>query len=65
MIKITKQYKTKEGRDKEAKKFHEALVGSPAYVNSEIAIVKEGDLEVTLCIGNNNDHDYEQYFRRD
>ncbi len=35
--------------------FHEALAGSPAYKNSEIAIVEETDDSFTLCIGENND----------
>ena len=63
-IYITKTYKTKEGRDNEMKKFHNALVGSPAYANNEIAIVAEDDLSVTLCIGKNNENDYKQIFKK-
>lgn len=64
-IYITKKHKTKESRNKEANRFHEALAGSPAYVNGEIAITMEGDLEVTLCIGNNNDNNFTQTYKRD
>lgn len=36
-------------------KFHEALVGSPAYINSEIAICEEQEGFV-LIVGNENDN---------
>lgn len=37
-------------------KLHNALVGSPAYINSEIAIVEDGDDGFILVVGNPNDH---------
>lgn len=38
---------------------HEALAGSPGYISSEIALVKdEGDTDyTTLCVGDHNDSD--------
>ena len=56
-IYITKEYKIQEERDVEMAKHHEALVGSPAYVSSEIAITRDGTLGFTLCIGSNNGTD--------
>ena len=35
---------------------HEALVGSPAYINSEIAIVEGDNDDFYLCVGNGNGH---------
>lgn len=37
--------------------YHEALVGTPGYLNSEIAIVEEDENSFTLCVGNSNDND--------
>lgn len=47
--------KSKEELDKSVEKIHNSLVGSPAYINSEIAIV-EGDSEdeYIICIGEDN-----------
>lgn len=42
-----------KGKPEVADKMHEALKGSPAYVNSEIALVKDTDW-TTLCVGDNN-----------
>ena len=56
-IRIVKRYWDHETMMKEMTKFHEALVGSPAYVNSEIAICETGEDEFTLVIGNDNDND--------
>ena len=50
---ITKRYSSKEECLKEKEAFHNALVGSPAYVNNEIGLISEGDLEFTLCVGEN------------
>lgn len=36
---------------------HEALVGSPAYINSEIAIIEEDANSFTVCIGIPNGND--------
>lgn len=36
---------------------HEALKGSPAYINSEIAICDNDDTSFYLVVGNNNDRD--------
>lgn len=38
-------------------KFHNGLKGSPAYINSEIAICDLQDDAFTIIIGNCNDHD--------
>lgn len=35
---------------------HEALVGSPGYISSEIALVKD-EGNTTLCVGDHNDND--------
>lgn len=48
-------------------KFHDALVGSPAYINSEIALCTDMDPETNsdkkdefyLVVGNNNKHNME------
>ena len=56
-IYITKEFKTEEERDKEMKRHHDALVGSPAYVSSEIAITRDGTLGFTLCVGSNTGND--------
>ena len=54
--------------------FHEALVGSPAYINSEIALCdvnENGEASFVLCIGENNDNnvsfevDYNNLKRKD
>lgn len=44
-----------KGKSEVANKMHEALKGSPAYVNNEIALVKDTDW-TTLCVGNNNNN---------
>lgn len=36
--------------------FHDALAGSPAYRNSEIAIVEEDKSSFTLCVGEDNEN---------
>ena len=36
---------------------HAALVGSPAYITSEIAIVEGDNDDFYLVVGNENDHD--------
>ena len=51
-----------KGKDKEdtfliKAAFHNALAGSPAYVDSEIAICDEDDTSFHLVIGNINDCD--------
>ena len=38
-------------------KMHNALCGSPAYVNSEIALSDYTEEGPILIIGNNNEHD--------
>ena len=38
-------------------KFHLGLVGSPAYINSEIVISDLQDDAFTLIVGNGNDYD--------
>ena len=49
-----------KGKDKEdtfliKEAFHNALAGSPAYVDSEIAICAEDDTSFHLVIGNSNE----------
>ena len=49
-----------KGKDKEEtfvmkEKMHNALAGSPAYVDSEIAICDEDDTSFHLIIGNSNE----------
>ena len=49
-----------KGKDKEdtflmKEKMHNALAGSPAYIESEIAICDEDDNTFHLIIGNNNE----------
>lgn len=51
-----------KGKDKEntflvKEKFHNALAGSPAYKNSEIAICDEEDTSFHLVIGDRNECD--------
>ena len=58
-IYITKKFETKEARDMEMAKFHDALAGSPAYVNSEIVIVTNDDCEFILCVGKDNENNLE------
>lgn len=40
-------------------KIHLGLVGSPAYINSEIAVCDLQDDAFTLIVGNSNDNDIE------
>lgn len=49
-FKVKGNFETKE-------KFHKALVGSPGYVNSEIAICDEDEESFLLIVGNKNDDD--------
>ena len=56
---ITKKFETREQMVETMTKFHEALVGSPAYVNSEIAICETGENEFTLVVGNDNKNNLE------
>lgn len=44
---------TNEWRDK----FCEALVGSPAFINSEIAVCDDNEYNFVLIVGESNDHD--------
>lgn len=44
---------TNEWRDK----FCEALVGSPAFINSEIAVCDDNECNFVLIVGESNDHD--------
>ena len=58
MICIKRVFETPDQAMKVKTQYHEALVGSPAYVNSEIAIL-EGDhpTEFYLVVGNANNAD--------
>ena len=54
-IYFTKKFESVEECEKEKRVLHDALVGSPAYINSEIAIVQgDTDCEFILCVGNDN-----------
>ena len=44
---------TNEWRDK----FCEALVGSPAFINSEIAVCDDNECNFVLIVGESKDHD--------
>ena len=59
MINLVIKAKDNESMLKIREEFHSALVGSPAYVNSEIAICTENHdgNEFNLVIGNNNSND--------
>lgn len=58
MICIKRVFETPEQAMKVKTQYHEALVGSPAYVNSEIAIVDgEHPAEFYLIVGNANKAD--------
>ena len=54
MIEIKIKCNDEEERDELRDRLCEALVGSPAYVDSEIAICDEGDDGFILVVGNPN-----------
>ena len=58
MICIKRVFETPEQAMRVKTQYHEALVGSPAYINSEIAIM-DGDhpTEFYLVVGNGNEAD--------
>lgn len=60
MICIKRVFETAEQAAKVKEQFHHALVGSPAYINSEIAIT-DGDApnEFFLVVGNSNANNLE------
>lgn len=47
---------------KNMERCHEALVGSPGYINSEIAIVKNELGGFDVVVGNVNGHDINIYW---
>lgn len=47
---------TQEKMIKKREEFHEALIGSPAYQDSEIAVCDEDDTSFLLIIGKNNEN---------
>ena len=57
MIEIKIKCNDEQERDELRDKFCEALVGSPAYVESEIAVCDDGDDGFILAVGNDNSHD--------
>ena len=59
MINLVIRTKDNESMLKIREEFHNALVGSPAYVSSEIAICTENHdgIEFNLVVGNNNSND--------
>ena len=57
MISLVIKSKDKESMVSIKEKFHNALVGSPAYIESEIAICDRDDNSFYLAIGNDNDND--------
>lgn len=40
---------------KKREEFHKALVGSPGYIDSEIAVCDESDNSFVLIVGKNNE----------
>lgn len=56
-IRFHYRYDDKERRDTKMEEFHKALVGSPAYINNEIAICEDGDCCFVLIVGNDNNND--------
>lgn len=59
MIVLIINNKDKETMIQKREEFHNALVGSPAYMESEIAIcnMQEDETSFMIIIGNNNDND--------
>ena len=57
MINMIIQCGSKEEMEHKKTRMHEALKGSPAYINSEIAICDNDDTSFYLVVGNNNDRD--------
>ncbi len=58
MISFKVNVEDKKNVDAVKEGFHNALVGSPAYINSEIAICDGGEeCDFFLVVGNNNDND--------
>lgn len=57
MIVINFKSDSKENMINERETLHNALVGSPAYISSEIALFEVDDTTIRLIIGNNNDLD--------
>lgn len=57
MINMIIQCSSKEEMEQKKTRMHEALKGSPAYINSEIAICDNDDTSFYLIVGNNNDRD--------
>lgn len=58
-IYIKKAYEDHNEMVREMTRFHEALAGSPAYDEREIAIVVTGENEFTLCVGDDNNRNLE------
>lgn len=52
MLAIYVDCHTPERMEQEREKVHEALVGSPAYVESEIAVCEENQSVFILVVGN-------------
>lgn len=59
MISIIIQCSSQEEMEQKKTRMHEALIGSPAYIESEIAICDNNDTSFYLVVGNNNDRDLE------
>ena len=57
MINMIIQCGSKEEMEQKKTRMHEALKGSPAYIDSEIAICDNDDTSFYLVIGQNNDRD--------
>lgn len=57
MIEIKVRCEDEQTRDELRDKFCSALVGSPAYVESEIAVCDDGDDGFILAVGNCNSND--------
>lgn len=59
MLKFNFKCNTQEEMFEKKEAIHDALVGSPAYINSEIAVCDVDDITFTLVIGELNDNNAE------
>lgn len=60
-IYIHNSYPSIKERNRNMEDYHHALVGSAAYINNEIAILKDGNTGFILAIGMDNDSDLHEY----
>ena len=56
-IRITFPHENEDEMREQLNDFHEALKGTPGYINNEIALCETSATEFVLVIGNDNDFD--------